>query len=293
MNMRDRLYHIGISGGKDSVASLIWMVNESGIPHEQLRATFCDTGNEAPETYAHVKFVSEKVFPVERIAPPLDFYQLARKKNRFPSTKARFCTQDLKLKPTKEYIDNLLREGYEVIAVSGVRREESFDRRNVPEYGDPMESYFGIVEWRPLVFWTIVEVYLLHKKYGVPMNPLYAMGAKRVGCFPCIMSRKSEVRNIAKNFPERIDFIREQEWFDGKGNPHSFFPRKKVPEEFRSTPTTTKTGEIVNVAMIDDVVAWSKTKDKKHSHGQVALEFWHEDEGDIVEACISSMGFCE
>lgn len=122
------------------------------------------------------------------------------------------------------------------------------------------------------------------------MNPLYLLGAKRVGCFPCIMSRKSEIRNIAKNFPERIDFIREQEWVGENGNAHSFFPRKKVPEDFRSRQVTTKKGEIVNVAMIDDVVAWSKTKDKKHSHGQTALEFWHEDEAEV---CISSMGFCE
>lgn len=288
--MRNRLYHIGISGGKDSTAVLLFILHESGISHDQLRVTFCDTGNEAIQTYEHVQLLAETVFPIETIYPPLDFYELARKKNRFPSTKARFCTQELKMKPTKEYLDNLMREGYEVVAISGVRAAESPDRRDLPEWSDPMESFFGIKEWRPLIAWSLVDVFLIHKKYDVPLNPLYEMGAKRVGCFPCIMSRKSEVRNIAKNFPERIDYIRSQEWKDEKGNPHSFFPRTKVPEEFRSTPTTTKSGEIVNVAMIDDVVAWSKTKDKKHSHGQVALEFWHEDE---VEVCMSSMGFCE
>lgn len=287
MNMRDRLYHIGISGGKDSGALLIWMVNESGIPHEQLRATFCDTGNEIDETYNQVRLLSERVFPVEWLKPELDFYELARKKKRFPSTKARFCTQDLKMKPTKAYIDRLIGD-YEVIGVSGVRADESRERALLPEWGDPMESYFGIVEWRPLLKWTIVEVVAIHKKYGIPMNELYAKGAKRVGCFPCIMSRKSEIRNIVRNYPERIDYIREREWFDENGNPRSFFPRKKVPPEFRSTPTTTKSGEILNVAMIDDVVAWSQTKDKKHSHGQMALEFWHED-----EICPTTMGVCE
>lgn len=288
--MSETIYHIGISGGKDSTAVLLWMLHESGIPSDRIDVTFCDTGNEADETYEHVRFLSENVCQIETIYPPLDFYQLARKKGRFPSTKARFCTQDLKMKPSKEHIDNLMREGREVIAVSGVRADESKERAKLAEWGNPMESYFGVKEWRPLIKWTIVEVVAIHKKYRVPLNPLYAMGAKRVGCFPCIMSRKSEIRNIAKNFPERIDFIRSQEWADGKGNPHSFFPRKKVPEEFRSTPTTTKSGEIVNVPTIDDVVAWSKTKDKKRSRGQVALDFWHEDE---MEVCPSSMGFCE
>lgn len=295
MNMRDRLYHIGVSGGKDSTAVLLFMLHESGIPFTQLHATFCDTGNEAKETYDHIEFLSERVFPIKWIEPELDFYQLARKKNRFPSTKARFCTQELKMKPSKLYIDSLLRRGFDVIPVSGVRADESRDRAKLSEWGDPLESYYGLREWRPLLKWSIEDVFLIHKRYGVPLNPLYGMGAKRVGCFPCIMSRKSEVRNIAKNFPDRIDFIRSQEWFDDKGNPHSFFPRKKVPPEFRSTPTTTKDGEIMNVAMIDDVVAWSKTKDKKHSRGQIAFDFWHEDETQDADyfVCPSTMGACE
>ena len=282
------IYHVGVSGGKDSGAVLLWMVKESGIPREQIRATFCDTGNEIDETYNQVRILSERVFPIETLKPPLDFYELARKKKRFPSTKARFCTQDLKMKPSKEYIDNLLREGFDVIGVSGVRADESLSRSKLPEWGDPMESYFGIKEWRPLLKWTIVEVVAIHKKYGITMNELYAKGAMRVGCVPCIMSRKSEVRNIAKNFPERIDFIRDQEWQGENGVFHSFFPRKKVPVGFRSIEITTASGDTMTVATIDDVVAWSKTKDRKHSHGQMAMDFWHED-----EVCPTTMGVCE
>lgn len=48
------VYHIGISGGKDSTALLLWMIYESGIPREQMIATFCDTQNEAKETYEHI-----------------------------------------------------------------------------------------------------------------------------------------------------------------------------------------------------------------------------------------------
>jgi 7-cyano-7-deazaguanine synthase in queuosine biosynthesis len=38
--------HIGISGGKDSTALLLWAVHESGYPKESIHATFCDTDNE-------------------------------------------------------------------------------------------------------------------------------------------------------------------------------------------------------------------------------------------------------
>jgi len=269
------------------------MVHESGIPREQIVATFCDTGNEIEETYEHVRLMSEKIHPIETIYPPLDFYALARKKKRFPSTKARFCTQDLKMKPSKDYIDNLMREGFTVVAVSGVRADESFERSQLPEHGHPMDSYYGIEEWRPLLNWEIEDVFLIHKRYGIPMNPLYAQGAKRVGCFPCIMSRKSEIRLIADKWPERINFLRDQEWGDGVFR--SFFARNKVPLTHRTKEITTKDGEQMLVATIDDVVAWTRTKDhKKKNQRQFVLDFWFDDEmSDDAGLCPSTMGTCE
>lgn len=53
-----RIYHIGVSGGKDSTALLLWMVNESGIPREEMIATFRDTQNEARDTYDHIAMLS-------------------------------------------------------------------------------------------------------------------------------------------------------------------------------------------------------------------------------------------
>lgn len=57
------LYHVGCSGGKDSSAVLIWAALESDIPRENLRATFCDTGNEDILTYQHLDLLRERVSP--------------------------------------------------------------------------------------------------------------------------------------------------------------------------------------------------------------------------------------
>ena len=103
--------HFGLSGGKDSTALMLWAVYESGYAPETLRFTACDTGNEAEETYEYIKMLNCKVYPITVLKPPLDFYQLAEKRGRFPSTTARFCTQELKMKPTKAYIDALIQEG--------------------------------------------------------------------------------------------------------------------------------------------------------------------------------------
>lgn len=281
------IFHVGISGGKDSAAALIWLVRESGISHDKIRASFSDTGNEHEWTYAHIDLLSRTVFPVETIRPERDYWQLAMHKKRFPGAKTRFCTQFLKIYPSQDYIQKLRAEGFDPVGVSGVRADESLERRDLPEW-----DYSGTLlckSWRPLIAWTFDDVVALHTKHGVPMNPLYALGAQRVGCFPCIMSRKAEIRMIALQFPERIDMIRDKELEFERvhGRFSGFFPRKVIPERFWSRsyydkgvqkmedifeqqgvdlagePNMVKVGEKpMLVATIDDVVRWSMTGDR-------------------------------
>ena len=65
-----------------------------------LTAVFCDTGWEHPDTYKHVNDVCLQM-GVRLITLKLkyDFVSLAVHKKRFPSTNARFCTSELKMKP--------------------------------------------------------------------------------------------------------------------------------------------------------------------------------------------------
>lgn len=291
--IKPKLFHVGISSGKDSSAALIYMLRESGVPKDQIIASFCDTGNEIGETYDHVRYLQDVLdHEIHWLKPELDFYELAVKKRRFPSPRARFCTHDLKMKPSKEFIDGLLRANHDVIAVSGIRADESEERSTLPEWGHWMDSYFGIWEWRPLIRWTIEDVFLFHKRHGIRLNPLYAKGAKRVGCFPCIMSRKAEIRNIANNWPERIDYIRERETFpDGRFS--SFFARNKTPLAHRTRSITAKSGEVMNVPTIDDVVAWSRSKDRKGGNGQFVFDFWFENEQEDAGLCPTTIGACE
>lgn len=266
-----RIYHVGISGGKDSTALLLWMVYESGIPKEQMIATFCDTQNEARETYEHISMLSAKVFPIQWLETE-GFEHLVIKHKMFPTQHRRFCTQELKLRPTRQFLDDLLwrfdegagefvRTDNEVICCSGVRRDESDDRKDLDEWGDPLESYFHLVEWRPLIDWKIEDVLTIHAKYKIPLNPLYHQGAKRVGCFPCINSGKSELRGLLRTHPERIDQIRDLEarLTEMSGQPQSFFASNKVPLRFRSATYISAKGKPVKVCTIDDVVAWAKT----------------------------------
>jgi 3'-phosphoadenosine 5'-phosphosulfate sulfotransferase (PAPS reductase)/FAD synthetase len=280
--MEKQIYHIGVSGGKDSTALLLWAVHESGLPRESLHASFCDTGNEHKFTYDHVQMLAEKVFPIKTLKPERDFYELAQWKKRFPSPKARFCTQHLKMIPSRAHAYELCSEG-RVMMLSGVRSDESEERSRLEEKG--FDTFYGLEVWRPLLRWKFADVLAIHRRHGIPLNPLYSYGASRVGCFPCIMSRKSEIRTIAENFPERIDAIRTAELsFDADGNGIStFFPRKMTPERFRSRPVHTKKKGTVHVPTIDDVVRWSKTE-----RGGKQYDFNFE-----RRACPSTFGACE
>lgn len=246
-----RIYHIGLSGGKDSTALLLWMIHESGIAHPDIVASFCNTQNEADCTYEHI-WQLNRIFPITWLESE-GFYNLAKRKKRFPSTKARFCTQELKLKPTKIFLEALSDYADEIIAVSGVRRGESPDRAKLGEWGNPLESYFGLREWRPLIDWSIGDVLAIHERYDIPLNPLYSKGAKRVGCFPCVMSVKHEIRAAVQFYPERLNRIREAETEIGG----TFFPPNTTPERFKSTKVLNKRGCLVGVCKIDDVIAWS------------------------------------
>src|SRR5208282_5122375 len=131
------------------------------------------------------------------------------KKGRFPSRKARFCTQFLKVIPTREDVTALIQSGNEVIVHSGVRAGESPSRAKLLERG--FDDMFGCIVNRPLLRWSLERVLGLSAKYALPLNPLYSFGVKRVGCFPCINSSKAEIKLISIHFPERIDELREQE----------------------------------------------------------------------------------
>ena len=50
------------------------------------------------------------------------------------------------------------------------------------------------------------------KRHGIKPNPLYLLGASRVGCWPCINVTTEEIALIARHTPERIDLIRDWEW---------------------------------------------------------------------------------
>lgn len=307
--------HIGLSSGKDSTALWGWAINDSGYPIESIRGSFSDTENEYQEVYDQIKALDEYgqkrgVAPI-RILKSEGFLNLAIRKGRFPSARARFCTQELKIFPMLHYLEEMWLFGHEVILHSGVRANESFERSQMQEYGEQNHCRIR----RPLLKWTINDVWEAHKRYGLPINPLYFTGRKRVGCKLCCMSNKQDVRITAKTKPETIDLYREWERLvghpdrtgaqslPGKMSEHGsgFFPAATVPLHLRSIKglvrrkdsSKGKRGELYDACTIDDVVKWSTTL---RGGKQIGLDFMFDDspifENDDMHAPCQS-GYCE
>lgn len=134
-------------------------------------------------------------------------------KGRFPSRRAQFCTEELKITPINAGVTGpLLQSGETVISWQGVRAAESIERAHLPKLGEINHEYGPgrLLAFRPLLTWSIEDVFAIAERHGIPRNPLYAVGCSRVGCFPCINATKAEIALVDRVFPEQI--VRLEEW---------------------------------------------------------------------------------
>lgn len=204
------------------------------------------------------------------------FLDLCIWKGRFPSTKARFCSEELKRNPIIEQVQMpLLEAGDDVISWQGVRADESLARRDLPERdcvgGGPDGG--SLWNYRPILKWTVDDVFAMHRKHGVKPNPLYAQGMGRVGCMPCIHARKDELLEISRRFPDEVARVAEWEKLVSEAS-------KRGKSTFFATADGRGDGVL-------QIVEWSKT-----SRGGTQYDFLRAD-NDNTPLCSSIYGLCE
>jgi 3'-phosphoadenosine 5'-phosphosulfate sulfotransferase (PAPS reductase)/FAD synthetase len=178
------------SGGKDSTALVLW----ARVNLSEFITVFCDTGWEHRITYAYVEEINRALLDGKLITLvsekyPNGFVQLCELKGRAPSAKARFCTEALKVLPMIGWLKTL---DDEATVYQGIRADESQSRaRMLPrQWSDDYDAWIE----RPLLAWTAAQCFALMAEHGVKPNPLYLMGAGRVGCFPCVMVNMRELK---------------------------------------------------------------------------------------------------
>lgn len=211
---------VSTSGGKDSTASALHL-REFGIPFE---AVFLDTGWEAAETYQYLRGpLTDAIGPIRWLRAEVDLdpereayavelegmlghysamVRTCLKKIMLPARQVRWCTQATKVEPMHRWLDTL---DHDVVSVVGIRADESAARSAMEEWewSDKLDRW----TWRPIIRYTLDDVIAIHARHGISPNPLYLKGASRVGCWPCIFARKSEIRFLAGHDPNRLAVI--------------------------------------------------------------------------------------
>jgi len=130
------------------------------------------------------------------------FIDLCLWKGRFPSSRARFCSTELKHEPVKvQMVEPLLYQYDDVICWQGVRAQESPERAALSDFEVDVDNTPGLHVYRPILNWKHEDVFTKAKQHGIEPNPLYKMGCSRVGCMPCVNVNKNELREIFERFP--------------------------------------------------------------------------------------------
>lgn len=214
------------------------------------------------------------------------FLDLCVWKGRFPSTKARFCSEELKRNPIIEQVQMpLMDAGDKVVSWQGVRADESARRAELTELdcaSSDAKTGGELWNYRPILKWSAADAFAMHRKHGVKHNPLYEQGMGRVGCMPCIHARKDELLAISQRFPEVIERIAEWERIvsaASKQGASTFFNREVLgpghsPQAYFQAEN------------IWQAVEWART-------GKGGRNFDLFRGGDETPACSSAYGLCE
>ncbi|GMO52596.1 MAG: hypothetical protein Pg6C_18350 [Treponemataceae bacterium] len=205
-------FSVNISGGKDSTV-ITDIAIRSGA---KIKFQTAWTGLEHPETVCFLRrekarleaagYEAEFVIPRDKNGRQVTMWKLIER-HGFPTFRMRFCCEEL-----KEFAGN---KSYVIL---GVRWAESARRKNTRSLHEQAGREFmtnsdnaAFRRWNescmkkrkymlnPIIDWTDAEVWEYIRGRGLPYNPLYDAGHKRVGCIGCPMrANKAELEALPK-----------------------------------------------------------------------------------------------
>lgn len=333
--MPNRATHIiNISGGKDSAAVAL-LARERGMPFQIWMA---DTGNEHQITIDHAHYVADflglplniaradfsrqiagkRLFVttkwaaqgvpqsiIDRALAVLTptgnpFLDLCIWKGSFPSRKAQFCTEWLKVDAIETACVAPALANGPVVQWLGVRRDESLNRRNAPMFQRVRraDQPHNILLYRPIIHWTADNVFSFAARHGLRHNPLYLKGFGRVGCFPCINANKAEVKLIGAHYREAVERIAEWEVIvaaASKRGAATFFASDVTPEGAAISRRGKRRGGMTAAESAAQkwpdayaVFEWAKTSRGGQQYDMLDYAF-----ADDGLSCTSQYGLCE
>lgn len=240
---------IAFSGGKDSVAMVLYML-ELGIDKKRIELHHHDVDGKTNDlfdwkctpSYCQA-FADAFDLPIifswrkggikreilrknEGLQPVLfdsdnGIVELKSRKgdstrHKFPAVAAdlrtRWCSSVVKIDVLSRVLNNTTKKG-DFLILTGERRQESTARSKYKEF----EKYRSWTknrnawQWRPIIDFSEAEVWALFEKYKIQAHPCYELGWSRCSCQTCIFSSPNTWAAINELSPKKIIEIAELE----------------------------------------------------------------------------------
>ncbi len=237
----DAVVAVGVSGGKDSCAAAIAVVEhlrvvghkgpvvlvhaDLGDPDPALNVEWSDS---LPTCERLAAFLGVDLIVTRRAAGGMMKRWIKRWENNikryaqlscvkvilpWSTPSMRFCTSELKSAPIASALVKRF-PGKKIISACGIRREEGKGRENSPRTNaltsKPNKRLTNKrlntsgVDWNPIAAWSTEDVFAFCAARGFQMHEGYGLGMSRISCRFCIMQDFSDQRvsaSVAANVP--------------------------------------------------------------------------------------------
>ena len=199
MKLKKEINIVSFSGGKDSTAMLLMMIEQNMKIDEII---FIDTGVEFPPMYNHIKKVEmfiNRPITILKSDKSFEYYMFdhikSRGKNKgqkgysWSDFRNRWCTSRLKKDVIKKYLKKY--KGYDIIEYHGIAYDEPKRIKDTPNIKYPLYEN------------KITEKEALQYCYskGFNWNRLYEK-FDRLSCWCCPLKSIKELKILYNDFPE-------------------------------------------------------------------------------------------
>ncbi len=159
------------SGGKDSLATLVYLKEIAKKVKRELTAIYVDTTAGLPENKKYVKKVCKYLgVALKIVRPKTDYFTLAKEWG-IPSFRYRWCCRELKINPIKEYLDSVKEPK---VVFDGIRAQESRVRKQyIPIWYHPS---FKCLSVSPIFNWSKHRVISFINSNGLPKTSFHSLG---------------------------------------------------------------------------------------------------------------------
>ena len=210
-NQEQKVYIVSFSGGKDSTAMLLLLI-EKGYPIDEI--VCCDTGLEFKDMYDHIEKVKKNInMPITVLKAEKDFeyylleheiskgYRKGEKGYDWPYFRNRWCTGRLKGNLVDKYLrEKYPKDKYEIWRYHGIALDEPARTEK--------NKHLNVLY--PLVEWGMEEKDCLQYCYdnGYDWNGLYEK-FDRVSCWCCPLKNLKELKVLYYDFPDYWNQLKE------------------------------------------------------------------------------------